>query len=548
MSNITVDSIKNSKLFTTFLILTLVITSSTFLLSSVEKPTPNLGKINVPDKGVFDLSTYPNLDRRTLGIWNSLRDFYSVTDLSNSSINDLSILPPILTQYFLAFSVYGMAQLVDSTPNYRSDYYTQLFDKMILMMNSSTMEQFEWIDPGYSHEYYEEFGNSFRGPTNIMWTGHYALMELLYYNVFRDPKYNSEIKWYMDDWNKSLTITTTWENKTSIDSEGRPLGKWGCGLIPCEPYIVFVQCNSIPFYAMRLYDSLFGTTYQDATIPGIDWWQANMVDTNGIQIDGYFNWPPHEPEQVIRSDLPPSYPGAALTSGKPEWPKVASYGSAWAAMFYNGMGLTEISNQYYQNWKKMFIHYTTDDMAYSPNSYHYPSSFGMMDLIGNLFGYFCAREMMDWELMRKLENWFYGPFPGAWDEYNYRFDTSALGDLGSFFDPILNFAYAWAYADSTLTSIASPRPDAFYSQEPYIFDESTHEGLFIYQAYYDVSSDAFILTVEANKETVLYFENFHDPITGIYMKSGLLDSTTWSQNGSQLELTLSPGVYSFVIV
>ena len=90
----------------------------------------------------------------------------------------------------------------------------------------------------------------------------------------------------MDDWNTSLSTNVTWDGESSLDEQGRPLGRWGCGLIPCEPYIVFVQCNSIPFYTMRLYDALHGTNYQDVTLAGIDWWQKHMTDENGVQIDG----------------------------------------------------------------------------------------------------------------------------------------------------------------------------------------------------------------------------------------------------------------------
>ena len=535
-----------SKIFVVFTLIAIIITSSTFLMSPVEPHGPSLGRIVVNDE-IFDLSEYPSLERRVLGLWNSLRELYDVNDLSNASINDLSILPPVLTQYFLAFTIYGMAQIVDSTPSYRSAYHTELFDKIILMMNSSEMEQFEWIDPGYSEEYYEDFGNDFRGPTNIMWTGHYALMELLYYNTFRDPRYNSEIQWYLDDWNNSLTMTTTWDNRSSVDDQGRPLGMWGCGLIPCEPYIVFVQCNSIPFYAMRLYDELFGTNYQAASLPGIDWWQENMIDPNGIQIDGYFNMEPDVSEGEWRNDLPSTYPNPALTVGKTDWPKVASYGSTWANMFYYAMGETELAIAQHKNWKTQFIHYTTENMAYSPHNYHYPSSFSTFDLLGNLFGYFATKELNDEDLFRKIENWFYAPFPGSWIGDKYRFDTSALGDLGSFFDPILNFGYAWGHSDSSLANLMDPKPDSYFLSAPYISSTDTTDGLFIYQAFYDTDKEAFILTLETNEVTALTFENFPD-IQGIFAKSGEFDTSSWVQNGDQMVLTLQPGTYSFVII
>ncbi|UCE12689.1 MAG: hypothetical protein JSV04_10905 [Candidatus Heimdallarchaeota archaeon] len=543
MSSKVVDIILKSKLFLSLLIIAVIVSSSVILLTPVEPSTPSFGRITIPDKGTFNLNEYPYLERRVIGLWNSLRDFYSATDFSNESIHDLSILPDVLTQYFLAFTVYGMAQIVDSTPNYRSSYYKQLFDKIILMMNSTTMEQLEWIDPGYAEDHYSDLGNGFRGPTNIMWTGHYALMELLYYNTFRDPKYNDEIKWYMDDWNRTLSAEETWDNQTSKDGSGRPLGQWGTGLIPCEPYIVFVQCNSIPFYAMRMYDELHETNYQDVTLAGIDWWQTHMTDDNGIQIDGYYVDVPHETEGLPER-LADNIPGPALTYGK-EVPKVASYGSAWAIMFYEAFGKDSIAQSYYDDFKKMFVYYTVDDMAYTPDSYYYPSNFGLYDLIGTLFTYFCTREMEDDDLFQKIENWYYGPFPGYWDEYNYRFDTSALGDLGPFMDPILSFAYAWSHADSTLSDLMDPRSDSFYNSTPFISEESSTNGLFIYQACFDEEKEVFILTVEANEETKLTFSQFPN-VQGVYTKSG--EYQNWSQNGDQMELTLSKGTHSFVII
>nr|MDO8134198.1 hypothetical protein [Candidatus Njordarchaeum guaymaensis] len=201
--------ISKNKLFSCFLIMTIVIGGSTFLLAPPQYPNPQLGTIDVPGKGSFVLAAYPILDRRVIGLVNLFRDYYEVTDLSNASVNGLVLtaLPPIMTHYFLAFTTYGMAEIAGSTPGFRTSYYTDMFHKLIAMMNSSTVEQIEWIEPGFTNAAYSSLGNGFRGPTNIMWTGHYALMELLYYDLFRDSRYNNEIKSYMDQWNASLTAT-----------------------------------------------------------------------------------------------------------------------------------------------------------------------------------------------------------------------------------------------------------------------------------------------------------------------------------------------------
>jgi hypothetical protein len=90
----------------------------------------------------------------------------------------------------------------------------------------------------------------------------------------------------------------------------------------------------------------------------------------------------------------------------------------------------------------------------------------------------------------------------------------------------------------------TPRSDSFFT-EPYISNQSTTDGLFVYQATYDQARGAFILTVETAHSVVLTFDNFPG-VQGVYGVNGAY--TNWTQNGSQMLLTLSPGTCSFVIV
>jgi hypothetical protein len=537
MANRFVALVSKNKLFAAFLIMAIVVAGSTTVLSPTPKSDPALPIISVPGKGSFNLATYPSLDREVIGLVNLFRDYYRVGDLSKTSVNDLSALPPFYTHYFLAFTTYGVAMIADSTPSFRTDYYKQIFYKLIAMMNSSTMERLEWTSHNFVNESYAGVGNGFRGPTNIMWTAHFALMELFYESTFRDGLFSSEIKGYLDQWNASLTSPTVWNG-----SQSGGLGMWGVGLIPCEPYVVFVQCNSIPFYAMRLYDNLHQTNYQDASLAGIQWWQDNMLNSRGIPIDGYFVIEPMEKHRP-KTDINQTYPGPTLTQGHSD-PKVSAYGSAWATMFYNAMGMTELAGSVYEDWKSAFVHYSTDDTAYVVESYYYPSDFGINEYVANVFAYFCTDEMGDSVLNRKLENWFFGPFQGRWDGDKYEFDTSALGSLGSFTYPVVNFAWAWTHSDSTLSDLMSPRGDAFFGC-PYISDQSSMEGVFVYQATYDESKGAFILTVETENGVVLVFDNFPN-VQGVYTAQGQF--TGWSQEGSRMLLSLPAGTYSFVIV
>jgi hypothetical protein len=295
---------------------------------------------------------------------------------------------------------------------------------------------------------------------------------------------------------------------------------------------------------MRLYDKLHGTNYQEASLPGIKWWQENMMDPNGVPIEGYFIAEPNEEEKAKRDDLPPTYPNPARTRGM-DAPKVAAYGIAWSIMFYKAMGYEELALEIYNNFKKLFVHYTTDNMAYVVNNYHYPSEFGLYDFIGNLFTIFVAKEMGDKELFVKVERWFYKHFPGRWVGDKYVFDASAYGELAQFLYPIANFVWAWGHAPSTLTDLMNPKPDEFFTTLPYIEEQSQYEGVFVYQAYYDEVKKGFIFTVEVESETTFTFANFPN-VTGVFTAKG--EYTNWEQIGDKLILTVGPGIYSFVIV
>nr|MDO8134071.1 hypothetical protein [Candidatus Njordarchaeum guaymaensis] len=284
---------------------------------------------------------------------------------------------------------------------------------------------------------------------------------------------------------------------------------------------------------------------QLATLPGIKWWytDGNMVNDRGIPIDGYYVAMP-SPEHRSLHNLPPAIPGPSMTSDTP-YPKVSAYGSAWITFFYNAMGYTTLADTIYGNWKSNFVHYSTDDTAYVANSYYFPDEFGTFDFVGDVYAYLCAHEMGDQALFTKLGNWFYSPFEGKWDGYKYEFDTSVLGDLSSFAYPVVNFVWAYGHACANLTTLMNPPSDSFFTSAPYISNQSSTEGLFVYQAYYDSVKGAFILTVESHGNTVLTFSN-SPAVQGVYTAQGAY--TDWVQNGNQMQLTLSPGTHSFVII
>ena len=87
------DLVSKNKLFAAFLILTILVSGSTVVLAPAQKSDPAMPVIAVPGKGSFSLASYPSLDRQVIGLVNLFRDYYTVTDLSNTSVNHLSSLP-----------------------------------------------------------------------------------------------------------------------------------------------------------------------------------------------------------------------------------------------------------------------------------------------------------------------------------------------------------------------------------------------------------------------------------------------------------------------
>ena len=66
--------------------------------------------------------------------------------------------------------------------------------------------------------------------------------------------------------------------------------------------------------------------------------------------------------------------------------------------FFKAMGLDELCDTYYKDWKDMFVQYLPNDQAYTPDSFYSPSAFDLYDILANFFACFCAIEMGDTDM------------------------------------------------------------------------------------------------------------------------------------------------------
>jgi len=250
--------------------------------------------------------------------------------------------------YLAAFTTYALSLLYETTPGYRSSLYQDVAYSLIKMMNTTieeygndSIEYWEWVHTNWDDYYYPDPNNSsdlytggFRGPANIMWTGHYALMMALYERSFNSGEFASEISWFIDDWNTSLTT----------DGYGNPQegGIWGVGLIPCEPYIVFIQCNSIPIFATELFDNIYDENYMESGMwaYGLDYANTQMQDKYGLFTHSVLVSP-----YLGSDDSLDDYPKSTMQGDELA---VSSYGASWAMAFLEYTQENETISDYEQ--------------------------------------------------------------------------------------------------------------------------------------------------------------------------------------------------------
>ncbi|MFW9979366.1 MAG: hypothetical protein ACFFEJ_14875 [Candidatus Thorarchaeota archaeon] len=548
------STVKKNKFVLVSLVMTIILAGLTF--GNLPGPTTPTG-IQVIDGITYNFDQYRSVNHEMLAIFNYLdtivsSDYQGYGEWNGWNADHFAG----LHHYVLAFMAYATAQLFESTPGYRTDFYRNFAFDLIEKMNTSETEwgtnsiQYkEWTNPNYGFvDYYYDPANpastsdtsklyvgDFRGPANIMWTGHFALMEALYERNFNTGELTDEMSWFMNDWNTSLLT----------DGYGNPKdgGIWGTGLIPCEPYIVFVQCNSIPIFFTELYDNMYGTTYMEGGMwdYGLDFINDDMQDDYGLFTDGYYVMQPASYEysgEGAHQQFPGQSIDRIVRDGRP---KVSSYGTAWSLAFLEYTQPNASATDY-----PVFLqHYSKDiskDMMYMMDSYNNPGGFGTYDILGTMFSIQLAKQMGDFATRDRLQNFMYSLFNKVWspDGRMLYYDTSSLEP---FLQPVLSFGKIWSESQVSIRDLATPRSAEFWDY-PYI-GSADDDRIWVYQAEWDEHHEAFILSIKVDQTATLVFSNFESTPTAYASGISLGDLTP---SGEDYTMTLSPGVYQLVIM
>ncbi|MGV9103956.1 MAG: hypothetical protein ACOC3C_07575, partial [Candidatus Thorarchaeota archaeon] len=349
------EILKTNKYVLTAFVLTVVIAGMTFAnLPGPTTPTT----VQTIDGVAYNFNDYKSMNHEQLALFNYLNTIVS-SDYQGYGEWDGWYAENYhgLHHYVLAFMDYAVSSLFETTPGYRTDYYREFAYDLIKKMNTTeeewgnnSIEWKEWTHPEYNYvDYYYPndpddpgaiYTGGWRGPANIMWTGHFALMESLYERNFNTGELKDEINWFVNDWNYSLLT----------DGHGNPKegGIWGTGLIPCEPYIVFSQCNSIPIVTTELFDSLYGTRFIDGGMwdYGLNFINTVMQDRYDLFMDGYYVDRPTS-SYYDTDRLPQEIPGPAISLYAEDGRcKVSSYNNGRALAFLQHIQPEETLHDY----------------------------------------------------------------------------------------------------------------------------------------------------------------------------------------------------------
>ncbi|MDH4214397.1 MAG: hypothetical protein OEV85_10780 [Candidatus Thorarchaeota archaeon] len=539
--------LKQNKFVICACVITIVLGGMTF--SNLPSPGVSQG-FQVINDTIFSFGDYPALTHEQIAIINYF-DHLITEQAPNQWAGWNAERYSWALQYINAFLAYLFAATCETTSGYRTAFYEDFAHAQILRMNTSiaeygneSMEYSEWVSiPGFTDYYYpnatypdanDVYTGGFRGPANIMWTGHYALMMALYERNFNFGTVEDELTGYIIDW----------KNSTTTDRLGNPKpgGLWGTGLIPCEPYVVFVQCNSIPIYTTELYDNMYGTSFMESGMwdYGIDFIEANITDEYGLYTNGYFvqkpvGWGPN-------SDLlPQQIPGQAIDHSV-GGPSLSSYGTAWALTFLE-YTIPDSTIPKYPVFLDLYGRDVSGDAMYMLGSYKHPSSFGdVFGILGTVFTMVLANQRGDFSTRDRLLNLLQGMVNKVWSEDGREmyYDASSLDP---FMSSVLSGFSVWSTLSVTVRDLADSRPTEFWNY-PYI-SSADDDNIWVYQAKWDPIKSGFILNIKVDSTAELAFSNFSGVPTAY---SGGVSIGDLTASGSDYLLTLQPGTYQLVIM
>ncbi|NHI89085.1 MAG: hypothetical protein EAX87_06145 [Candidatus Thorarchaeota archaeon] len=538
--------LKQNKFVIAALLITVVFAGLTF--GNLPAPPVPLG-VQTIDGTTFNFADYPALTHEQIAIINYFNRL--VTEQSVVSWDGWNAENYMWAiQYVNAFLAYAFAALAETTSGYRTDFYENFTRSQILRMNTTvaeygnkSMEYYEWDSiPGFTEYHYPNATNpadvytgGFRGPANIMWTGHYALMLELYERNFNEGAVVDELSSYINQWNSSVT--------TDGFGHPKPGGIWGVGLIPCEPYVVFTQCNSIPIFTTELYDNLYGTSYMDSGMwdYGLAFMNENITDDYGLYTNSYFvqrpiGWGPN-------SDLvPQKIPGQGvdpLVGG----PSLSSYATAWTLTFLE-YTIPDTTIPKYPTFIDAYSRELSGNMMYMLGSYNHPTSFGdVFGILGTLFTAGLANQRGDYNTRNRILNLLRDMMNVVWspDGREMFYDASSLDP---FLSGVFSLCSVWSTLPVTVRDLADARPAEFWNY-PYI-SAADDQNIWVYQAKWDPAKSGFILNIRVDSPAELTFSNFQNVPTAFSRGVSIGELTAGS--GGDYILSLQPGTYQLVIM
>jgi len=512
-------------------------------MGNLPGPTTPTG-LQTIDGVIYNFADYRSLNRDQLGMFNY---FNSITVNQEYNMwegwhSDGFIAG--MRHYFAAFTAYVMATLFETTPGYRTSLYQDFSETLITKMNTTeaeygneSIEYWEWGRSSYPDYYFPDPNDSsglyvggFRGPANIMWTAHYALMLALYERNFNTGDMIDELTWFVDDWNNSLTT----------DGFGNPKegGIWNVGLIPCEPHLVFVNCNAIPIYATELFDNLLGAQYMESGMwdYGLDFLNNEMQD----EYDLFAYVTQVSPTLGDTDTTPRDYPDVR---GDDRGPTVSAYGTSWALMFLEYTQENDTITDY-PVFIDTFGREVSNDQMYMIGSYRQPQDFASLDsILGSLFTMPLANQRGDYSTVERLWNFWLGSSNQVWSADGRQMHyEEGMASLMKLLEPVLTGLCTWGTIPTTMRDLADARSAEFWDY-PFI-SEADDDSIWVYQAEWDEEKSVFILTIEVDQTSTLTFSNFDSAPTAY---TGGIVLQQLSSVGSDYTLTLSPGTYNIVI-
>ena len=539
--------IRENKFFTAALVALIIFGALTF--GNMPGPATQTGVVSV-DGTVYNFSDYPALTQEQLGIFNYLDGLVTGQPYGSWEGWYAESFPSLL-HYVLAFIMYATSLIFETTPGYRTTHYQDFSWSLLQKMNTSydeynitSIEYTEWINTPFPDYYYDAddpynasntdavYTGGFRGPANIMWTGHYGLMEALHERNFNTGAAFEELSWFIRDWNNTLTTDGKGNQKDG--------GLWGIGLIPCEPYIAFVNCNSIPMFATYLYDNMYGTDYKGVWDFGLNFSNVVAQDEYGLFTDGYYVQQPLGYQQLPDGPQQP-FPGNSIdrsVSGGPV--RVSGYITAWALTFLEYIQPQETTNDY-PLFLDVYGRDVSGDKFVVVENHRHPNAFGTFDILATLFTLPLSNQRGDLVTNQRIRNFIHGVFDKVWssDGRAMWFDTMSLVP---FLQAPLSTAWVWGTTPTYIRDFAEARPAAFWDQ-PYI-SAADDDRIWVYQAAWDEDKGAFILNIRVDQAASLTFSNFDSAPTA-HVAGGSLGELT--EAGPDYTLSLEPGLYQIVL-